>query len=195
MIKKQDRTHARKAEDLERKYDFNHSLGDAKNQATSAQRTANEALAATEKLGNEIKKIEVNGAVKHEWEGTTLKITTSSGTSSANLKGEKGDKGDTGAQGIQGIQGEKGEKGEKGDKGETGETGATGPQGEQGEKGDTGSQGPTGKSAYQYAKEGGYTGTEAQFKTKLALSYSYGTSDLSAGSSTLATGNQYFVYE
>lgn len=45
----------------------------------------------------------------HSWNGTTLTITSASGTSSANLKG---DKGDTGAQGI---QGEKGDKGDKGD--------------------------------------------------------------------------------
>ena len=31
----------------------------------------------------------------HSWNGTTLTITSASGTSSANLKGEKGDKGDT----------------------------------------------------------------------------------------------------
>lgn len=32
----------------------------------------------------------------HSWNGTTLTITSASGTSSANLKGDKGDKGDTG---------------------------------------------------------------------------------------------------
>lgn len=32
----------------------------------------------------------------HKWEGTVLKITSASGTSSANLKGEKGDKGEQG---------------------------------------------------------------------------------------------------
>lgn len=74
-------------------------------------------------------------SVTHEWDGTTLKVTSASGTSSADLKGEKGDKGDTGAkgdkgdtgaqgaQGAQGIQGEKGDKGDKGEKGEKGEKG------------------------------------------------------------------------
>lgn len=38
----------------------------------------------------------------HSWNGTTLTVTSASGTSSANLKGEKGDKGDTGAQGPKG---------------------------------------------------------------------------------------------
>lgn len=59
----------------------------------------------------------------HEWNGTVLTITSASGTSSADLKGDKGD------QGEQGIQGEQGE------------TGATGVQGEKGEKGDTGDSG------------------------------------------------------
>jgi hypothetical protein len=39
-------------------------------------------------------------SVTHSWSGTTLSITSASGTSSANLKGEKGDKGDTGAAGV-----------------------------------------------------------------------------------------------
>ena len=59
-------------------------------------------------------------------------------------KPSRGDKGDTGA------------KGEKGDKGDTGETGATG------------AAGAAGKSAYAYAQDGGYTGTEEQFAAKLA---------------------------
>ena len=70
-----------------------------------------------------------------------------------NVGALKGPKGDTGPQGP---QGEKGEKGEKGD---------TGPQGP---KGDTGAAGADSKSAYAYAQDGGYTGTEAQFNTDLA---------------------------
>ena len=53
----------------------------------------------------------------------------------------------------------RGEKGDKGDKGDTGETGATGA---------TGAAGAAGKSAYQYAQDGGYTGTEAEFAEKMA---------------------------
>lgn len=52
-----------------------------------------------------------------------------------------------------------------------GEQGPKGDTGLRGEKGDTGPQGPAGavgKSAYQYAQEGGYTGTEAEFAAKLA---------------------------
>lgn len=85
-------------------------------------------------------------------------------------QGEKGDKGDTGAQGVQGEKGDKGDafeyadftpeqlaslKGDKGDKGDTGETGATG------------AAGAAGKSAYAYAQDGGYTGTETEFAAKL----------------------------
>ena len=68
----------------------------------------------------------------HSWNGTVLTITSASGTSSADLKGEKGDTG------LQGIPGEKGEKGDtgapgaKGDKGEKGDTGATGSKGADG---------------------------------------------------------------
>lgn len=74
----------------------------------------------------------------HEWDGTMLKVTSASGTSSADLKG---DKGETGAPGETGPQGERGAKGDKGD---TGERGEAGPQGEQGPKGDTGDTGPAG---------------------------------------------------
>lgn len=71
-------------------------------------------------------------SVTHSWNGTVLTITSASGTSSSNLKGDKGDTG------PQGIQGPKGEQGVKGD------TGAMGPQGIQGEKGDKGDTGPQG---------------------------------------------------
>lgn len=63
---------------------------------------------------------------------------------------------------IPAIKGDKGEKGDTGAKGETGSQGPTGPQG------DPGSPGAAGKSAYQAAKEGGYTGTEAAFNAALA---------------------------
>ena len=91
-------------------------------------------------------------------------------------------------------------------------------------------KGEDGKSAYDYAKEGGYTGTEAQFMAKMAEvislsklgvtasaielnymegvtsavqtqlnnkapAYTYSSTNLTAGSSSLATGKLYFVYE
>lgn len=77
-------------------------------------------------------------------------------------KGDTGTQGETGPQGPQGIQGETGPTGPAGPKGDTGETGPAGP------KGDTGATGADGKSAYQSAQDGGYTGTEAEFAAKLA---------------------------
>ena len=77
-------------------------------------------------------------SVTHKWVGTTLSVTSASGTSSADLKGEKGE------QGIQGIQGPKGDTGDQGPQGVQGEQGVQGPKGDKGEKGDTGPQGPSG---------------------------------------------------
>ena len=74
-------------------------------------------------------------------------------------RGEKGEKGETGAQG---------EKGDTGAQGPQGEMGPQGPRGEKGADGATGATGADGKSAYQYAQDGGYTGTEAEFAAKLA---------------------------
>lgn len=110
------------------------------------------------------------------------------------IRGPKGDTGATGAQGPQGPQGEKGEtgatgpQGEQGIQGPQGETGPQGPEGPQGEKGDTGAQGPKGdtgpagadgKSAYQYAQDGGYTGTEEELAAKLAAE-TYSKSEIDA---------------
>ena len=43
------------------------------------------------------------GEIKHEWNGTVLTITSDSGTSSVDLKGEKGDTGCRGPQGRAGV--------------------------------------------------------------------------------------------
>lgn len=95
--------------------------------------------------------------------------------------------GPQGPQGIQGETGPQGPQGEKGPQGETGATGATGPQGpqgvqgEQGPQGETGPQGPTGatgKTAYQYAVDGGYTGSEQDFAQKMAQIIPTKVSDL-----------------
>lgn len=56
----------------------------------------------------------------------------------------------------------------RGEKGEKGDTGAQGIQGEKGDTGAAGATGADGKSAYSYAQEGGYIGTEAEFAAKLA---------------------------
>lgn len=80
--------------------------------------------------------------VKHMWEGTRLTIMSSSGSESADLKGEKGDPGD---------KGDKGDAGDKGDKGDKGDRGNPGP------------AGANGKSLFSYAQDSGYTGTEIDF--------------------------------
>lgn len=91
--------------------------------------------------------------------------------------GEKGDTGDTGPQGPQGekgltgadgAQGPKGDQGEKGDKGDKGDTGPQGPKGDPGPAGVDGVPGADGKTAYQYAQDGGYTGSEEEFAAELA---------------------------
>ena len=110
--------------------------------------------------------------------------------------GEKGEKGDTGATGPQGLKGDTGPQGPKGDaftyadftaeqlaalKGPRGDKGDTGTQGPKGETGATGATGPKGdkgadgKSAYAYAVESGYAGTETAFAAKLAQEQLTGT--------------------
>ena len=42
-----------------------------------------------------------------------------------------------------------------------------------GAKGDKGDKGDDGKSAYEFAKDGGFTGTEEEFSSKLALLMSF----------------------
>ena len=54
-----------------------------------------------------------------------------------------------------------------------------GAAGQKGDKGDTGAAGSDGKSAYAYAVEGGYTGTEAEFAEKLAQE-TYSKSEIDA---------------
>lgn len=98
-------------------------------------------------------------------------------TGEAGPKGDTGDTGPAGPKGDTGATGPQGPKGDAGEQGPKGDTGATGPQGPKGDTGETGATGPqgptgpTGKTAYQYAVEGGYTGTEAQFAAKLAAEY------------------------
>ena len=74
-------------------------------------------------------------------------------------KPSRGEKGDTGFTGPTGPKGEIGPQGPQGE---------IGPQGPKGDTGATGATGADGKSAYSYAQDGGYTGTEAEFAAKLA---------------------------
>lgn len=83
-------------------------------------------------------------------------------------KGEKGEKGDTGDTGPAGPKGDTGATGPQGIQGPVGPQGPQGEQGPQGIQGETGPTGADGKSAYRYAQDGGYIGTEAEFVAKLA---------------------------
>lgn len=65
----------------------------------------------------------------HEWEGTVLKVTSASGTSSVDLRGPQGDKGEDGYTPQKGVDYFDGEQGP------IGETGAEGPQGPAGADG------------------------------------------------------------
>ena len=113
--------------------------------------------------------------------GYTLSITDATGTKTINvMNGKEGPQGIQGLQGERGPTGETGVQGPKGDRGDTGpqgpqgEAGQPGERGEKGETGATGSQGPAGqpgadgKSAYKYAQDGGYSGTESDFTELLA---------------------------
>lgn len=83
------------------------------------------------------------------------------------LQGPIGPQGPQGEQGIQGPKGDtgaQGPQGEQGVQGIQGEQGATGPEGPQGPAGVAGADG---KSAYQTAVEGGYSGTETAFNAAL----------------------------
>lgn len=79
--------------------------------------------------------------------------------------GLQGETGKTGPMGPQGIKGDQGEVGPQGPKGETGDKGQ---KGEKGDKGDKGDRGETGKSAYEYAQEAGFGGSEEDFAQELA---------------------------
>lgn len=118
-------------------------------------------------------------------------------TGATGPQGLKGDKGDTGAQGPKGDTGPAGPQGVKGDKGDKGDTGPQGAQGPSGVSptisleetasgvlidvtdatGTSTAYVLNGQSAYDAAKAGGYTGTEAEFKEKLAQEPLIGTTN------------------
>ena len=79
--------------------------------------------------------------VTHSWSGTVLSVTSASGTTSADLRGEKGETGERGPAGERGETGPAGPQGEQGPQGEKGATGEQGPQGIQGEQGPKGEDG------------------------------------------------------
>lgn len=92
-------------------------------------------------------------------------------------QGPQGEQGPTGATGLQGPVGPQGPQGEKGAQGPAGAPGKDGAKGDNGEPGEKGAPGADGKSAYQYAQDGGYTGTETDFIAKLAQEILSGTTD------------------
>ena len=65
-------------------------------------------------------------SASHSWSGTTLSVTSASGTSSANLVGPQGERGLQGPQGLKGDTGERGPKGEQGLQGPAGVAGKNG---------------------------------------------------------------------
>lgn len=86
-------------------------------------------------------------------------------------QGPQGPQGEPGPQGPAGQDGAQGPQGPAGQDGVQGPQGPEGPQGPQGETGPAGADGQDGKSAYAYAQEGGFTGTEEEFASKLAMEY------------------------
>lgn len=98
----------------------------------------------------------------HSWNGTVLTITSASGSSSADLKGSDGKDGTDGVSGKDGVS-----VTHKWNGTTLTVTSASGTSSAdlKGDKGDTGA---TGKTAYEYAQDGGYAGTETAFAEKLA---------------------------
>lgn len=89
-------------------------------------------------------------------------------------KPSRGEKGETGSAGADGADGRDGSDGITPTIGENGnwylgamDTGKP-SRGKDGATGATGEKGADGKSAYQYAQDGGYTGTEEEFAAKMA---------------------------
>lgn len=81
-----------------------------------------------------------SGPITHSWDGTTLTITSASGTSSADLQGPQGPKGADGTMTFSDLTDEqkaslKGDKGDQGIRGPMGPQGETGPQGAAGKDG------------------------------------------------------------
>lgn len=92
----------------------------------------------------------------HSWDGTTLTITSASGTSSADLKGANGKDGANGTNGKDGVSATHSWNGTT-----LTVTSASGTS-------SADLKGSDGKTAYTYAREGGYAGTETEFASDLS---------------------------
>lgn len=126
-------------------------------------------------------------SVEQSADGAKITITDKRGTTEAVVKngkdganGRDGADGQPGRDGTDGAPGRDGVDGQPGKDGKDGITPTIGDNGNwylggtdtgkpsRGADGATGEKGTDGKSAYQYAQDGGYTGTEAEFAAKLA---------------------------
>lgn len=132
-------------------------------------------------------------SVEQSTDGAKITITDKSGTTEAVVKngkdgangrdgadGQPGRDGTDGAPGRDGVDGQPGKDGTDGITPTIGDNGnwflgatdtgkpSRGADGSTGATGATGEKGTDGKSAYAYAVEGGYTGTEEEFAAKLA---------------------------
>lgn len=78
----------------------NMATNEARDAIANANTATNEARDLIEEVEEKLENGEFNGvSATHSWNGTTLTVTSASGTSSAYLKGEKGSKGDKGDKG------------------------------------------------------------------------------------------------
>lgn len=93
------------------------------------------------------------------------------------IQGVQGPKGNDGPMGPEGLQGERGQQGAAGEQGAQGPRGFDGPDGPAGPIGPQGEDGDNGKSAYEYAQDAGYMGTEAQFAELLIKTWLDDTPD------------------
>lgn len=89
------------------------------------------------------------------------------------------------------LIGPQGPEGPEGPEGKQGEQGPEGKRGEQGPEGPAGQNGNDGKSAYAYALDGGFSGSEEEFTKKLATEYP-SFSDLRAAGQVNLLDNSYF---
>lgn len=140
----------------------------------------------------------------HSWDGTTLTITSASGTSSANLVGQAGRDGDDGVSIVDVSQTTTSSEDDgtnvvtvslsNGQKftfnvknGSTGSTGGTGNPGSNATI--------NGVNTLTLNTGAGLASSQSGNTMIISANYDYGTTDLVSGSSSLETGKLYFVYE
>lgn len=102
----------------------------------------------SDKIGGDA--VSPSATVKQTADGAMITITDKDGTTTAKL-----------------TNGKDGKDGVDGKDGTNGKDGADGAKGDPGEKGADGQPGSDGKSAYELAKDNGYTGTEAEWLASL----------------------------